>query len=149
KERDRVMLLLGRMHAAFDVLGEEAGKGNEKALEALKKCIGPRGRIPSFAPDALGLAAAGGNKEAFDILSHYEQWNILESSARFAMVRPIEANFEPAVDYAANWLLTLKPSEFSGGVALSTTNALAKAAAKGNQKAKDALEKFFASAPPE
>lgn len=147
KEQARVIVLLGRMHAAFDVLGEEAGKGNEKALAALKKCLSS-GRLASFAPDALGIAAASGNKDAFEILSHYQNWNILDTTAHFAMAHPIEANFEPAVDYAVNWLSTLNPSQFSGGVALATTNALAKAAEKGNQKAKDALQKFFASTPP-
>jgi len=38
------------MKAAFDVLGEEAGKGNEKALQALKKCLGLRSLIFRLLP---------------------------------------------------------------------------------------------------
>jgi ankyrin repeat protein len=147
KEHARVMVLLFRMHAAFDLLGEEAGKGNEKAFQALKKCLGQKSRFQAFAPDALGIAAAGGNKEALDILIHYEDWGMLESSARFAICVPTAANVEPAVDYFANWLLNLKPYERNSGVVDSATNALGSAAAKGSQKAQAALEKFIAAAP--
>src|SRR5262249_26384296 len=42
-----------RMEAAFKVLGEEVGKTNEVAFQALKKSLGIR-YLQSFAPDALG-----------------------------------------------------------------------------------------------
>ena len=64
-EHARVMLNLGRMKAAFDVLGVEAGKGNNAAFQALTNSLKLRG-LRSFAPDALGLAAAAGNREALD-----------------------------------------------------------------------------------
>ncbi|HEY1489446.1 MAG TPA: ankyrin repeat domain-containing protein, partial [Verrucomicrobiae bacterium] len=65
-----------------------------------------------------------------------------------AICKPTEANFQPAVEESANWLLSLKGMARNSGMADSTTNALASAAAKGNPTAKNALEKFFASAPP-
>jgi hypothetical protein len=145
KERVRVMVLMFRMHTAFDVLGTQAGQGNEKALAALKKCLEQKGHLQSFAPDALGIAAAGGNKEALDILLHYERWGILESSANFALCMPAEANVAPAVDYVSNWLLNMNPFQRNGGMMVSATNALGKAAAKGNEKAKETLEKFAAN----
>jgi ankyrin repeat protein len=147
-ERDRVLLLLGRMHAAFDLLGEEAGKGNGRALQALKKCLDPNCRLQSFAPDALGIAAAAGNKEALDILIHYNDWGILQSSAVSALCAPAKANVEPAVEYFVNWLATLQSDERDGGMAIAATNALGSAAAMGNPKAKAALEKFTAAAAP-
>ena len=147
-ERPRVIALLGRMHVAFDLLGQEAGKGNAHALEALKRALRAKNTFTSFAPDALGVAAAGGNKEALDTLLHYRDWDLLESQARFALCKPIEANFPPAVDESAKWLLSLRGMDREGGVVMETTNALASAAAKGNQTAKEALEKFAASAPP-
>src|SRR6185312_14618827 len=65
-----------------------------------------------------------------------------------ALVKPVEANVQPAVDASAKWLLSLKGMERESGIADSITNALASAAAKGNETAKDTLQKFFASAPP-
>jgi hypothetical protein len=144
KEQARVMLNLFRMKAAFDLLGKEAGKGNASAFQALKKSLGV-GRLSSFAPDALGIAAAAGNKEALNILLHFDNWGILESSANFALCLPAKANVEPAVDYFVMWLPNIKAFDGSGGMVLSATNALAEAAAKGNQKARDALEKFITS----
>jgi ankyrin repeat protein len=146
REQARSIVVASRMHAAFNVLGEEAGKGNEKAFAALKKCL-TTGRMFGFAQGALGIAAAGGNKDAFDILSHYQEWHLDEFSAKEAIFHAAEANCEPAIDYTANLVSVQNPREFSGGLALEATNALAKAAEKGNQKAKDALQKFFASAP--
>lgn len=147
-EHARVMALLGRLHVAFDLLGEEAGKGNEHALEALKKSLRAKNTFTSFAPDALAVAASGGSKEALDILIHYRDWDLLESQARYAISKPTEANFAPAVEESAKWLLSLRGADREGVNIMETTNALAKAADKGNQTAKDALEKFFASAPP-
>jgi ankyrin repeat protein len=136
KEHARIMLNLFRMTAAFDLLGDEAGKGNENAFQALKKSLGTN-HLKSFAPDALGRAAAGGNKEALDILLHYEQWDILQSSALFALCIPAKANIEPAVDYFVTGLPNIEPY-----IVMDATNALASAAAKGNLKAQKALEKF-------
>jgi len=144
KEHARVMVLLFRMKAAFDVLGQEAGKGNDVALQALEKCLTQGGRLKSFAPDALGIAAAAGNKEALDILLHYDNRGILESSAFFALCVPAKANVEPAVDYLVTWLGNVKPYNRGGGMVMSATNALASAANLGNQKAKDALVNFAA-----
>ena len=144
KENDRVMLLLFRMKAVFDVLGDEAGKDNAKALQALKRCLGIR-HLKSFAPDALGIAAAGGNKEALDILLDGETRGIDQSAAIVALCLPAKANMEPAVDYVATWLGKITPWERNNGVMISATNALADAAAKGNKKAQEALEKLAAT----
>jgi hypothetical protein len=147
KEHARVMVLLFRMKAAFDVLGENAGRGNEKALQALKKCLGRRTHLQAFAPDALGIAAAAGNQEALDILLHYDEWGILESSARFALCVPAKANVGPAVDYFVTWLSTTTHWDLNGGLMIEATNALAGAAVLGNPKAKDALAQFAISHP--
>jgi hypothetical protein len=146
KEHARVMMNLFRMKAAFDLLGEEAGKGNEAAFQALKKSLQIR-RLSSFAPDALGIAAAAGNKDALDILLHYEQWDILEPTAVSALYVPAMKNVRPAVDFYAGWLVDFNPSERGGGMLLDVTNALASAAAKGNKDAQEAIDKFFAELP--
>jgi hypothetical protein len=141
KEAARVRLNLFKMKAAFDVLGEEAGKGNDKALGALKRCLRERNsNLGSFAPDALGIAAAAGQGEALDILVQHDDWGILESSAIFALAAPATANRERAVDYLALWLSN--PDHYGGGMALSAVEALEKAAVKGNDHAKLALAKY-------
>jgi len=147
-ERARVIAFAGRVRAAADLLGQEAAKGNEHALAALKKSLRPRTALTSFAPDALATAAVAGNQEALDILIHYRDWDIGEWDARFAIAKSVQANVAPAVEETAKWLLTLRDDARDGGLVMDTTNALASAAAKGNQTAKDALEKFFATAPP-
>jgi hypothetical protein len=146
KEAARVRLNLFKMKAAFDVLGEEAGKGNEKAMEALKRCLRERSSpLGSFAPDALGIAAAAGQGEALDILIQHDEWGILESSAIFALSAPASANRERAVDFLASWLSN--PDHYGGGMALSAAEALEKAAGKGNEQAKLALAKYEAANP--
>jgi hypothetical protein len=140
-EEARVLLNLFKMKAGFDLLGEEAGKGNDKAMSALKRCLRDRGSpLSSFAPDALGIAAAAGQEEALDILLRYLQWDLLESTAVFALAAPAGANRERAVEFLAEWLA--RPEHRGGGMALSATEALEKAASRGNQRAKEALAKY-------
>ncbi len=138
-ERARVLLLLGRMSTTYRTLGDEAGKGNEKALAALEQSLGDR-RLVSFAPVGLGRAAAAGSKGALEILFRFAKSD-LDSSVH-ALCIAAEANVEPAVDYVADWLAHLSPTEREGGTALEVTEALGKASAKGNLNAKSALEKF-------
>jgi len=134
------------MKAAFDVLGEEAGKGNAKAMAALKRCLRERSsRLSSFAPDALGIAAAAGQEEALDILLRHKEWGILDSTAVFALVAPASANRERAVDFMVSWLSD--PQHRGDGMALSASGALEKAAEKGNQEAKTALAKYVEANP--
>jgi len=134
-----IMIKLGRINTALNVVGEEAGNGNEKALHALEKCLGMRlGDVPR----ALGIAAAAGNKEALDMLLNYNKWGIDNLSANFSLCLPAEANVEPAVDYFVAWLNSDKPYQTGVGEVMDVTNALTSAAAKGNKKAQAALEKF-------
>ena len=138
----RLQLGYSRMKAAFYLLGADAGKGNDYAFQALKKSLGLR-QLNSFAPDALGIAAAAGHQEALEILLHFKKWNILESSANLALVAPAKANVQPVVDYFADVLLN--PANANRGVYGAAREGLEGAAAKGNEKAKDALEKYAAA----
>jgi ankyrin repeat protein len=140
----RVGLNFARMHAAFDVLDKEAGKGNDKAFQALKKSLTVR-HLSSFAPDALGIVAAAGNKEALDILLHHDQWGIMESLANQALQAPAAANLEPVVDYFA--AILLDHANANRGVYGAAKSTLKSAAAKGNLNAQAALEKFNALYP--
>ena len=140
-DHSRIMSNLIRMHAAFDVLGREAAKGNIAAFQALKKSMSTQ--LSGFAPDALGMAAAAGNKEALDILVHYQESGMLESTAIFALAKPVEAGVDPAIDCVGAWLSHLQYG-LSSGMVMTTTNALMVAAAKGNQKAQAVLNQFTA-----
>jgi ankyrin repeat protein len=139
KDRARLLLNSDRMRAAFKVLGEEAAKGNEKAFQALKKSLGNR-HLKSFAPDALGVAAAAGHKESLEILLHHEEHGISVWTANLALEAPATANLEPVVDYFATMLLN--PANAHQGLFGVAKRALESAAAKGNQKAKNALDQF-------
>jgi ankyrin repeat protein len=55
-EKPRVMLNLDRMNAAYKILGAEAGKGNDAALQALKKSLAIK-NLSGFAKNALTAAA--------------------------------------------------------------------------------------------
>jgi hypothetical protein len=69
EDRARLRLNLDRMNAAFKILGEEAGKGNDAALEALKKSLETK-NLSGFAKSAL-RAAAKENAKAKTALDEY------------------------------------------------------------------------------
>jgi len=100
--------------------------------------------LDAFAPNALGIAAAGGKKEALDILFDYKQWQILELSFIDALTIPVEANVPAAVDEFASRLSAIKPGDdsASGGAAIAIIHSLGVVADKGNPKARAALDKF-------
>jgi hypothetical protein len=142
----RRLLGAGRMTAAFDILGDAAGKGNDSAFQALKKCLTEKTGLKGLAPGALGKAAAAGNTEALDILLNYHQWTTLENSACFALQAPAMANKEPAVDFFI--AIATDPAaakKYYYGVGWMMKEVLENASAHGNQKAADALEKFLAA----
>jgi len=142
KDRARLLLNSDRLRAAFSVLGQEAAGGNEKAFQAIKKSLGNR-HLKSFAPDALAIAAGAGHKESLEILLHHDEYGILASEANLALEPPATANLEPVVDYFAAMLLN--PANAHRGVFGAAKMALKNAAAKGNQKAKSALDQYAAA----
>lgn len=140
QDKKRVMANLILMKAAFDVLGEQAGRGNDRAFQMLKACLGT-GHLRSFAPDALGIAAAAGHKEALEILLHHDRWGILLSSTVFALRPVAENNDERVVDFLVGILENPRDRALWYGA----SEGLAGAAVKGNEKAKAALEKYEAA----
>jgi ankyrin repeat protein len=146
KEQARMRLNGDRMHAAFQVMGEEAGKGNTNAIRALKSCLEGNRFLKSYAPDALGIAAAAGNDELLSLLLRFRDWNIPESQAASALAAPAMANKEPAVDFFVTLALDPQGPEHNyNGVGWLVKNVLQKSATNGNPKAKDVLEKFLAA----
>lgn len=136
KEHARTINNLVLMEAAMNILGEEAGKGNDVAFQALKKGLGVAS-VKAHVPTALGKAAAGGRREALDILLDHDAHGILESSVVFALHPAAGANLQPAVDY----LVTVLESHDHRALWHGAKEGLALAAAKGNATAKAALAK--------
>jgi hypothetical protein len=134
-----------RLNAAFQVLGEEAGKGNANAVWALRVYLG-RADMKYSAVEALGTAAAAGNEEALNLLLHYRDWNLLENTTAFALAESAKANKEPAVDFFVTLALNPESAKHSYyGVGWLVKEVLETSATNGNSKAKDALDKFLAA----
>jgi hypothetical protein len=138
QENDRLVTNAALMHAAFDILGEQAGKGNTKAFDALKRSLRIR-HLSSFAPDALGIAAAQGHEEALNILLHHDQYQILKSTVVYSLHEPAAKNNEQAIAFL------LAVLEDSSHRALWYGAAQGLAAAKETPKIKAALEKYEAA----
>lgn len=133
-----------RMHAAFDVLGEQAGKGNANALQALKTCLDRGGSLKGFAPEALGIAAAAGSDESLNLLLRYRDWNILENEAASALALSAKENKGPAVDFFVALALDPESARHSYyGVGWLVKDVLQASVTNGNPAAKDALDKFL------
>ena len=140
------MLVWSRIGAAFDLLGDEAAKGNDHALQALKKCLEQKSGLNGAAPNALGKAAAAGNAEALDILVNYQKWEIDRLSSYFALQAAGDANREPAVDvFIALAADPVAAKKQYYGASWLVKEVLQSAATKGNQKAQEALDKFLAA----
>jgi len=126
--------VFAELRPAFDVLGAEAGKGSDTALQALWKGM-RMDSVQGFAIQALGAAAGHGNEKALEPLLEPERYLILRSSAVGALkpaadsgnVRAIQALAAVAVDPDAKplWFLAAE--------------GLRKAASSGNVAAIDAL----------
>ena len=146
EDHARVRLNYSRMRDAFDLLGEQAGKGKDNAFQALKQSLGVPS-LKSFAPVALGTAAAAGHQESLNLLLHYDQWGMHPASACEALVAPARTNVQPAVDFLAAVLTG--PVEVNHSLFGFATEGLQGAAANGNQQAKVALDKYAAATAPQ
>jgi hypothetical protein len=141
-EQDRVRSNLFLMRAAFRELGEQAGRSNAQAMAALQSAAFNR-QLKAHVSDALGIAAADGNEQALDMLLHHQDWNMLQSSAVFALRAPAEKNNERAIDF----LVAVLDREGNRPLWHGASEGLKVAAANGNAKAKAALEKYEQTKP--
>ncbi|MFA5192764.1 MAG: hypothetical protein WC740_18805 [Verrucomicrobiia bacterium] len=135
KEKERLIANLTLMHAAYDLLGEQTGKGNAKAFEALKRSLDVR-PLNGFVPDALGIAASLGHAEALQMLLHHDQYKILRTSAVFALRTPAKKNNAQAIAF----LLGILDNPSDRGLWNAAVQGLV--AAKDEPKVKTALEKY-------
>jgi len=136
-QRDRALTNVILMRAAYEPLGRAAGQGNSNALAALQSSLFHK-HLKVSTPYALGIAAAAGSEPAMDMLTHYRDWNILLSSAVFALRDAAEQNNGRAVVFLSD-ILTNQSHRALWPATLET---LQTAAFKGNARAKAAVEEY-------
>jgi len=112
-------------------------------LSRVKNYLAANDELRGWAIGACSTAAVAGNKEALDILLAQDT----HGQMNYLLAAPAEANVGPAVDYFIAWMNSDQPFQNGVGDVMTATNAVASAAAKGNLKAKEALEKFAARFP--
>ncbi len=126
------------MGAAFDRIGEAAGRSNPSAMAALKQCAGSGTHVSGFAANALGTAAAGGNTEALEMLLQYDLFGILESSAVGAL-RPAAAKGDPQ---AIAFLAQVLDDPNARALWSMAAQGLRGPAATGNAAAAEAIKRY-------
>jgi HEAT repeat protein len=125
---------MNNMRDAFKVLGNAASEDNHHAITALVVAA----KVPtlrSYAPQALGQAAAKGSEKALEILTHPVKFGLNASSTILAL-QPAISQENPAAIKALQAMLE-KPG--NGGLHYIIATALQAAAAQNNPSAVDAL----------
>ncbi len=96
-ERPRVLKNYELMTAAFEPIGDKA-KSDAGVVHVLLSLL-KENRLRGFATNALGDAAAAGQDEAIQALTHPSEFGILESSACGALAKACAANIPEAIDF--------------------------------------------------
>ncbi|MFT5122989.1 MAG: hypothetical protein ACI9TH_002441 [Kiritimatiellia bacterium] len=125
---------MNNMRSAFNIMGNAAGQDNQHAITALVVAA----RVPtmrSYAPDALGQAAAKGSAKALEILTDPTKFGLNASSTILALQPAIAQNNAAAIKALQG--MVEKPG--NAGLHYLIATALQTAAAQNNQGAVDAL----------
>jgi hypothetical protein len=129
--------VLGDVKRAFDLLGAEAGKGNDLAFQSLWRAT----RMKHLAIRALGDAAGAGNEKALEPLLDPERYLLLRSSTLGAL--------KPAADNgnarAIAAIAAIADDPKATALWHTAANGLENAALSGNATAIDALAKIAKS----
>jgi RNA polymerase sigma factor (sigma-70 family) len=122
------------LQTAFQVITDEATKGNPNALQALSQSVGIK-ELQGTALASIGILAGNGDEVALDILTNPSKYGVLQSSAVSALKPAAERGVQKAIDALA--AVTRDPK--SKPLWHLATEGLSKAAASGNDVAVDAL----------
>jgi hypothetical protein len=136
-ENKRVVSNLVLMRAAFSPIGKMAGEGSSTALDALYYA-NRNLQLRSFTSDAFGIAAGMGNTNALGVLLNYKQHGFLLSSTVSALKYAANSNIPGAVDF----LVEVMANQNNKSLWWGASKGLVGAAALGNIKAKEALQKY-------
>lgn len=123
-----------KIRPVFDMLGKEAGKGNDFALKALLRGIRSQS-LDGFSTTALGDAAGMGNQKALEVLLEPEKYGTLLSSTVGALARAAESGDTRIVDFLTKVISDKKQRALHH----MATGGICKAMEKGNEKALQVL----------
>jgi len=132
--------VLADVDDAFDVLGSEAGQGNDTAFQALWRATRNK-NLDGLAIRALGQAAALGHEQSLAILLEPERHLLLRSSTVSALRPVAEAGNPRAIDALA----AVSMDEKSKALWHLAASGLEKATIAGNAAAIDAMTVFARS----
>jgi hypothetical protein len=136
----RVQANFVMMTAAYERIGQEAGKPNLNAMAALQQSVAEGKHVTGFATNALGTAAALGNDKALDMLLHHNEYGILKSSAVGALCRPASTGNPQAI----NFLISVLDDQSAKPLWNMASEGLRKPALAGNKDAAEALKRYAA-----
>ena len=124
--------VLGEVQVAFDVLAEEAAKGNETAFQALFRASQMKTQhLSGLAIRALGDAAAAGHDRAVEVLVNPERYQLLRSSTISALRGAAQNGNPRAIESLAEVARDPEASALWGHV----TQGLQNSAVAGNETA--------------
>lgn len=126
--------VLGDVKLAFNLLGAEAGKGNDLAFQSIWRAT-RMAHLKGLATRALGEAAALGNEKALEPLLDPERFLLMRSSTISALKPVAEAGNARAIEALA----AVAADEKAKALWYMTAEGLESAAISGNATAIDAL----------
>jgi coenzyme F420-reducing hydrogenase delta subunit len=124
----------GPLWSAYDVLTEEAVKGNQTAITLLAQGLRLR-ELKGSSVKALGALAANGDENALEVLLHPSQYDVLLSSVVGALKPAADSGNQKAIDALA----AVAADGKQGPLWYMAADGLGKAAESGNPVAIDAL----------
>lgn len=136
-EPERVRNNALMMRAAFAEISKAVISGNEKAYTSLEYAV-TKHDLESWAATALGEVAAKGHKKALNVLIEYKTNGIPKSTA----VRALHTSAEKMIPEAVEFMIQIIEDEKSKALWGPAADSLGSAAARGNIRAKAAIDKF-------
>lgn len=139
RDRERMIENARLMRTAFGEIGKKIRREDVDgpALKAIRHTL-EYTDLAGFAADALGDAAARGNKVALDMLLNYKTNRILLSSATFALGEAADKEIPEAVEF----MIDIMNNESHRALWREASSHLANAARHGNTRAKQAMQKY-------
>lgn len=139
KDRARLIENLRLMRIGFDEIGKKIGRDDTDgpALTSLKYALKTKG-LSSFVIDALGDAAAMGNKVTLQMLLDYKANRLGLSTVVFALGKAAEKEIPEAVEF----MISIMDNDQHRALWRTASMSLKNAARHGNLRAKAAMLKY-------
>jgi RNA polymerase sigma factor (sigma-70 family) len=128
------------INAAFKIISDAAGQGNQLALDALTRAL-ETSELKGLAAHSIGGLAGNGDAGALEVLLHPQKYGILLSSTISALQPAADNGNQEAIEALA----AVAKSQKDQPLWVMTANSLAKAAAAGNPAAIEGLVSISSS----